>query len=29
MFDEHEKWVEDTLKIEDNPYIKVAAIFKG
>jgi hypothetical protein len=29
MFDEHEKWVEDTLKIKDNPYIKVVAIFKG
>ncbi|MEQ8223743.1 MAG: helicase-related protein [Candidatus Eremiobacterota bacterium] len=29
LFDEHEKWVEDTLKIKDNPYIKVVAIFKG
>jgi len=29
LFDSFEKWVKETLTIQDNPYIKIVAIFKG
>ncbi len=29
IFDEYKKWIEDTMKTEDNPYIRNIAVLQG
>ncbi len=29
IFDEYKKWIEDTMKTEDNPYIRIIAVLQG